>query len=129
RERGGGGPVGWGVEYPNAHLPLKPVPVIAPALDRAPVASIEKRTVAAESTPTRRATGRVPEAARSARPRRSAAQLLDEARTATADWPAAKVTAEGIRRALRTSPANARTLRDTLLAERARTAAVTPVGA
>ncbi len=45
-----------------------------------------------------------------------------EARAATADWPDAKVTGEGIRRAVRTSPANARTLRDTLLAERAATA-------
>ncbi|UUU32731.1 DUF2637 domain-containing protein [Streptomyces sp. CA-210063] len=107
------------VDFTKSTLPLKPVPVIAPAVDRTPVASIEKRTVAAESTPTRRATGRVPESARSARPRRTATQLLDEARTATADWPDAKVTAEGIRRTLRTSPVNARTLRDTLLAERA----------
>jgi hypothetical protein len=49
--------------------------------------------------------------------------LLAEARKATADWPDAKVTAEGIRREVRTSPANARTLRDTILAERAATAA------
>ncbi|BBC37041.1 Conjugal transfer protein [Streptomyces graminofaciens] len=111
------------VDFTKSTLPLKPVPAVALAVDRAPVASIEKRTVAAESTPTRRATGRVPESARSPRPRRTAAQLLDEARTATADWPDAKVTAEGIRRALRTSPVNARTLRDTLLAERAAKAA------
>jgi len=44
--------------------------------------------------------------------------LLAEAREATADWPDAKVTAEGIRREVRTSPANARMLRDTILAER-----------
>ncbi|MDX3841794.1 DUF2637 domain-containing protein [Streptomyces europaeiscabiei] len=111
------------VDFTKSALPLKPVPVISPAVDRAPVASIEKRTVAAESTPARRATGRVPESARSARPRRTAAQLLEEARSATADWPDAKVTAEGIRRTLRTSPANARTLRETLLAERAAKAA------
>lgn len=64
-------------------------------------------------------TGRVPEAARSPRPKRTPEQLLDEARKATAGWPDAKVTAEGIRRAIHTSPANARMLRDTLLAERA----------
>ncbi|QFQ97750.1 DUF2637 domain-containing protein [Streptomyces phaeolivaceus] len=110
------------VDFTKSTLPLKPVPVIAPVV--APVvASIEKRAVAAESTPARRATGRVPEVARSARPRRTAAQLLNEARTATADWPDAKMTAEGIRRTLRTSPVNARTLRDTLLAERAAKAA------
>ncbi|MFD9252682.1 conjugal transfer protein [Streptomyces bottropensis] len=111
------------VDFTKSTLPLKPVPVIPPAADRAPLASIERRTVAAESTPTRRATGRVPKVARSARPRRSAAQLLDEARTVTADWSDAKVTAEGIRRTLRTSPANARTLRDTILAERSAKAA------
>ncbi len=83
------------------------------------VASIERRALASESTPPRKATGRVPDAAKSPRPRRSEAELLAEARKATADWPDAKVTAEGIRRAVRTSPANARMLRDTLLAERA----------
>ncbi|MFF5358730.1 conjugal transfer protein [Streptomyces scabiei] len=111
------------VDFTKSTLPLKPVPVIAPEVDPVPVTSIEKRTVAAESTPTRRATGRVPDSARSARPRRTAAQLLDEARSATDGWPDAKVTAEGIRREIRTSPANARTLRDTILAERAAKAA------
>jgi hypothetical protein len=47
--------------------------------------------------------------------------LLDEARKATAALPDAKVTAEGIRRDIHTSPANARMLRDTILAERATT--------
>ncbi|GGJ43740.1 DUF2637 domain-containing protein [Streptomyces brasiliensis] len=94
-------------------------PKLAPAIDRVPVASIERRTVPAESTRPRRATGRVPEAARSTRPKRTPAQLLDEARAATADWADAQITAEGIRRTVHTSPTNARTLRDTLLAERA----------
>lgn len=82
--------------------------------DRAPVGA-----VAAESTRPRRATGRVPDAARSTRPVRTAEQLLIEARTATADWPDKELTAEGIRRAVRTSPARARDLRETLRAERA----------
>ncbi|MER6152007.1 DUF2637 domain-containing protein [Streptomyces hirsutus] len=99
-------------------LPAKPLPSIAPA----PVAPIERRPVAAESTRSRRATGRVPAVAKSSRPRRTPAELLAEARAATADWPDAKVTAEGIRRAVRTSPVNARTLRDTILAERAASA-------
>nr|WP_324604688.1 conjugal transfer protein [Streptomyces sp. PsTaAH-124] len=94
---------------------LKPLP---PA-DPAPVASIERRAVAAESTRPRRATGRVPDAAKPTRPKRTPDQLLAEARQVAAGWPDAKVTAEGIRRTLRTSPANARMLRDTLLAERA----------
>ncbi|MGV9234900.1 conjugal transfer protein [Streptomyces nigra] len=92
--------------------PLKPTPAIT-----APIVSAQ-RVVGAESTRPRRATGRLPEAARSPRPKRTPDQLLAEARKATADWPDAKVTAEGIRRAVRTSPANARTLRDTLRAER-----------
>ncbi|WP_030812232.1 hypothetical protein [Streptomyces sp. NRRL S-337] len=98
--------------------PLKPLPPVDPA----PVASIERRPVAAESTRPRRATGRVPEAAKPSRPKRTADQLLAEARAATADWPDARVTGEGIRRAIHTSPANARSLRDTILAERAASA-------
>ncbi|MET8221809.1 conjugal transfer protein [Streptomyces sp. NPDC005301] len=100
---------------------LKPLPPVDPAL----VTSIEPRTVAAESTRPRRATGRVPDAAKPRRPKRTPEQLLAEAREATADWPDAKVTGEGIRRAVHTSPANARSLRDTILAERAATAAKT----
>ncbi|MFK4118457.1 DUF2637 domain-containing protein [Streptomyces longwoodensis] len=94
---------------------IKPLPPIEPT----PVASIEPRAVPAESTRPRRATGRVPDVAKPRRPKRTSEQLLAEARTVTADWPDAKVTAEGIRREVHTSPANARTLRDAILAERA----------
>ncbi|WP_406284986.1 hypothetical protein [Streptomyces sp. NBC_00209] len=76
------------------------------------------RAVAAESTHPRRATGRVPDAARSKRPVRTADQLLDEARSATADWSTADLTAEAIRKAVHTSPAKARVLRETLRSER-----------
>ncbi|MGC9381533.1 DUF2637 domain-containing protein [Streptomyces sp. MH13] len=107
------------VGFLKSTLPAKPFPQVDPV----PVASIERRAVAAESTRPRRATGRVPVVAKSTRPKRTPDQLLAEARAATADWPDAKVTGEGIRRAVRTSPANARSLRDTLLAERAATAA------
>ena len=107
------------VGFLKSTLPAKPLPSIAPA----PAAPIERRAVAAESTRPRRATGRVPAVAKSTRPKRTPEQLLAEARKATADWPDAKVTGEGIRRAIHTSPANARSLRDTLLAERAATAA------
>ncbi|MFG2867681.1 DUF2637 domain-containing protein [Streptomyces sp. NPDC048338] len=74
--------------------------------------------VAAEQSAPRRATGRVPEAARSARPRRTADELLAEARQITESWPVEQLTAEGIRKALRTSPDKARMLRETLRAER-----------
>lgn len=102
------------VGFLKSTLPLKPLP----AIEAPTVRPIEPRTAAAESSRPRRATGRVPESARSNRPKRTAEQLLAEARTATAQWPAAKLTAEGIRREVRTSPANARMLRDSLRAER-----------
>ncbi|MFI1046805.1 conjugal transfer protein [Streptomyces griseoruber] len=99
-------PVDLGKSIP----PLKPVRAIeAPAV----------RSVPAESGKPRRATGRLPEVARSSRPKRTPDQLLAEARSATAGWTDAQITAEGIRREVHTSPANARMLRDTLLAERA----------
>ncbi|MFE0443655.1 conjugal transfer protein [Streptomyces fungicidicus] len=97
--------------------PLKPMPAIPAPIE--PAGRPARRTVPAESTPPRRATGRLPEAARSPRPKRTPDQLLTEARSATAELPDAKVTAEGIRRAIHTSPANARKLRDAILAERA----------
>ncbi|MBI0297125.1 conjugal transfer protein [Streptomyces sp. PRKS01-29] len=117
------------VDCGKSTLPLKPVPAIAPPVesaksDRAPVESSKRREAAADSPRPRRTTGRVPEAARSPRPKRTQSQLLDEARTATAGWPDKHITAEGIRREIRTSPANARMLRDAILAERARTAEV-----
>lgn len=92
-----------------------------PAADRAPVIEPIERPVtvvaAAESRP-RRATGRVPRSARTSRPKRTPEQLLDEARSATADWSIEALTAEGIRKAVRTSPEKARGLRETLRAER-----------
>ncbi|PJM93579.1 conjugal transfer protein [Streptomyces sp. CB01373] len=106
------------VDYVKPAVSLKPLASIEPT----PTAPIARRSVAAESTRPRRATGRVPAVAKSTRPKRTTAQLLDEARAVTADWPDAKVTAEGIRREVHTSPANARMLRDTILADRAATA-------
>ncbi|MEV6167572.1 conjugal transfer protein [Streptomyces sp. NPDC051954] len=110
------------VDYVKSTLPLKPVPAIAAPIDPAPVEPTERREVAADAPRSRRATGKVPAVARSPRPKRTADELLAEARTATADWPDRQVTAEGIRRTVRTSPANARMLRDTILAERAKAA-------
>ncbi|WP_405999832.1 DUF2637 domain-containing protein [Streptomyces sp. NBC_00829] len=92
-------------------LPHKPAPAAFPPIE-------PRRAVAADSTRPRRATGRVPQVARSPRPKRTPAQLLDEARAVTAEWPEERLTAEGIRLAVHTSPKNARTLRETLRAER-----------
>ncbi|MFF3300809.1 hypothetical protein [Streptomyces sp. NPDC002908] len=83
-----------------------------------PVKPMAVRTAAAASPRPRRVTGRVPQAARSTRSTRTAEQLLIEARTVTANWSIDDLTAEGIRKAVHTSPAKARVLRETLRAER-----------
>ncbi|MDQ0812452.1 hypothetical protein QFZ63_004166 [Streptomyces sp. B3I7] len=98
--------------------PVKPLPAI-PAPTPAPIETPKRRSVPAESIRPRGTTGRVPDAAKSPRPKRTYEELLSEARKAVAGLPDGKVTAEGIRRAVRTSPANARKLRDALRAERA----------
>ncbi|CAM5456150.1 hypothetical protein SAVIM338S_02881 [Streptomyces avidinii] len=110
-----------------------PVPVIAPVALPESVPVVEpveapqlapvKTVAAAESTP-RRATGRVPKSARTPRPTRDSDELLDEARSVTANWSDGELTAEAIRKAVRTSSARGRLLRDTLKAERAERAAV-----
>lgn len=51
--------------------------------------------------------------------KRTPDEILSEARDVTAAWPDAALTAEGIRTAVHVSQATARTLRDTLKAERA----------
>lgn len=106
------------VGFLKSTLPAKALPAVESIPVQPTVTQIEGRAVAAESTRPRRATGRVPDVARSPRPKRTPGELLAEAREATAEWPDARLTAEGIRREVRTSPANARSLRDTLRAER-----------
>ncbi|MGX8907426.1 hypothetical protein ACR820_19810 [Streptomyces netropsis] len=99
---------------------FEPAPGPESDADPVPLVSVPVRAaVAAESARPRRATGRVPEVARSPRPTRTADELLDEARSVTADWPDTALTADAIRKAVRTSADKARGLRDTLRAERA----------
>ncbi|MCA6094023.1 DUF2637 domain-containing protein [Streptomyces sp. SCA3-4] len=66
----------------------------------------------------RRPTGRVPEVARTPQPSRSWEELLTTARTATAEWADEDLTAEALRKTLRTAPSRARALREALKAER-----------
>jgi hypothetical protein len=95
-----------------------PTPVAdAPALVADPEPAV--RAAAATLSRPRRATGTVPTAARSKRPARTPSELLAEARSATADWADARMTADNIRAAVHTSSVNARALRDALKAERA----------
>ncbi|MFF8284105.1 DUF2637 domain-containing protein [Streptomyces albus] len=104
--------------------PARPLVDPAPATVLAPVDRESddnegpRTTVAAESTRSRSAIGRVPQSARSPRPKRTPAELLEEARSATSGWKDSDLTAEGIRQTVRTSAAKARELRDTLRAER-----------
>ncbi|MFC9267705.1 conjugal transfer protein [Streptomyces zhihengii] len=111
-----------GTERSTSDQPV-PAPVSVTAgpepVDSVPAVRPLVHAVAAEQPRQRRATGRVPESARSARPKRTEAELLIEARSATAGWSIDALTAEGIRKELRTSPTRARVLRDTLRGERA----------
>ncbi|NUK00581.1 conjugal transfer protein [Streptomyces lunaelactis] len=100
-----------------AELPV--VESADPVPDIEPVESAQVNVAAPVEHAPRRATGRVPESARMPRPTRTPDELLSEARSVTADWSAAELTAEAIRKAVRTSSANGRLLRDTLKAERA----------
>lgn len=93
-----------------------PQPTV-PAAPAEPVRPV--KSVAAQSSRPRRATGTVPQSARSPKPTRTPDELLAEARSVTADWPDDRLTADAIRTAVRTSAVNARTLRDALKAERA----------
>ncbi|WP_349637163.1 hypothetical protein [Streptomyces malaysiensis] len=97
-----------------------PAPVDLPEPDR----STPVGAVAAESARPRRATGRVPRSARNNRPKRTPTQLLNEARKATADWSDEELTADRIRKEVRTSAEKARGLRDALRAERAESTAL-----
>ncbi|MGW4629777.1 DUF2637 domain-containing protein [Streptomyces rubiginosohelvolus] len=57
--------------------------------------------------------------AKAKQPKRTPEEILAEAREVTTAWPDAALTADGIRTAVRVSQATARTLRNTLKAERA----------
>ncbi|WP_042401542.1 DUF2637 domain-containing protein [Streptacidiphilus carbonis] len=115
----------------TAPAPTPPIPADAPPAeasvyrdpDPAPLAEVTAlpaavKTAAASVQRPRRATGSLPPAARSPRPPRSDAELLDQARTLTADWPLKRLTADSLRAAVHCSSASARTLRDALKAER-----------
>jgi hypothetical protein len=69
----------------------------------------------------RPATGAVPDAARTRTPTRTPAELLAQARQLTADWSDSELSGERIRKALHTSAANGRSLRDQLQRDRAHT--------
>ncbi|MFF7156773.1 DUF2637 domain-containing protein [Streptomyces sp. NPDC008139] len=94
-----------------------PAPVAPSASESTSAAPLPAPVEPAPSGP-RRPTGPVPKAARTPRPIRTPDQLLSEARQTTAGWSEAELTGEAIRKAVHTSSANGRVLRDALRAER-----------
>lgn len=102
-------------ESAPAPSPAQPAASLVQSGDSRPT---DSPTAAVKVAP-RRPTGRVPQSARTPRPTRTAGQLLAEGREKTAEWSNDALSAEAIRKALRTSAANARTVRDALKAERA----------
>ncbi|WP_234338267.1 conjugal transfer protein [Streptomyces sp. NRRL F-5727] len=112
----------------------QPLPALAPAPadpgptdeeESTPPAAVEStgrvavKVVAAEqSARPERVTRRVPDVAKTPVPRRTRDELLAETRRLTESWPVENLTADRIRRAVRTSPEKGRWLRETLRAER-----------
>ncbi|KUL51661.1 DUF2637 domain-containing protein [Streptomyces sp. NRRL S-1521] len=102
--------------------PADAVPDNAPVPETAPEPAVEEATPPAPKAPRKR-----PGKSRGKPAPRSVADLLTEARTATADWPDAGINAEALRKALRCGAGPARQVRDVLLAERADGRALRPV--
>ncbi|MCF3102954.1 DUF2637 domain-containing protein [Streptomyces roseoverticillatus] len=114
-------PVDRSADSPPAR-PLPPLPVRPRGgAGNGPAGKPSGRAVAhSTGTGPRRATGRVPAAARyEAAGRRTDDELLDTARQQTAGWPDEELNAERLRTTLRIGAAKARNLRDILQAERA----------
>ncbi|GGZ44735.1 hypothetical protein GCM10010387_43810 [Streptomyces inusitatus] len=114
----------------DSPLAVLPTPAVVESADRTPTVDLVKPTAparaavaAADPDRPRRVSGRVPRSARTTRPVRTLDTLLAEAREATADWSDDELTADKIRLTVRTSAERARTIRDTLTAERAKAAA------
>ncbi|WP_367539909.1 DUF2637 domain-containing protein [Streptomyces globisporus] len=116
----------WRSQTPRRERVLLKLGELHPAAEQEPAAPSEPDTAPApeplgapeiEPKPRTKRPPRRP--AKAKQPKRSPKEILAEAREVTTAWPDAALTAEGIRTAVRVSQATARTLRDTLKAERA----------
>ncbi|MEV6992270.1 DUF2637 domain-containing protein [Streptomyces sp. NPDC093228] len=118
---------GWRRKTPRRERVMLRMGELAPAAGPVPVATdpqpepVQEPEPAAPRPPRKR-----PVKAKPAAPQRTAADLLSEARTVTADWTDDAVNAEALRKALRCGSASARQVRDALLAERADGRALRP---
>ncbi|MFE3371666.1 DUF2637 domain-containing protein [Streptomyces sp. NPDC059173] len=114
----------WRSQTPRRERVLLKLGELNPATEQDPPAEAEP-VPASESSEEPKLEPKVPAkpARRTVKPkpkaRRTPDEILAEARQVTTAWPDAALTADGIRTAVRVSQATARTLRDTLKAERA----------
>ncbi|MGW3735052.1 DUF2637 domain-containing protein [Streptomyces sp. NPDC005148] len=110
----------WRSKTPRRERVLLKLGEVAPASEEEPEQPKPKpepgNEGAAPKPPVKRPTRRV---SGKAKGKRTPDEILSEARQVTDAWPDAALTADGIRTAVRVSQATARTLRDTLKAERA----------
>ncbi|MFF9249243.1 DUF2637 domain-containing protein [Streptomyces globisporus] len=116
----------WRSQTPRRERVLLKLGELTPAAEQEPAAPSKPDTppdpepLAAPETepkPKDRRSPRRPVKAK--QPKRTPEEILAEAREVTTAWPDAALTADGIRTAVRVSQATARTLRNTLKAERA----------
>ncbi|MBA4861726.1 DUF2637 domain-containing protein [Streptomyces sp. PSKA54] len=111
----------WRFKTPRRERVLLKLGELAPASEQLPYATPEtapeQPKAEAPKAPRKRATAKPK--AKTAKTVRTPAELLAEAREATADWADDAINAEAIRTALHCSAANSRVLRDLLLSERA----------
>ncbi|MGW0163885.1 DUF2637 domain-containing protein [Streptomyces sp. NPDC003343] len=112
---------GWRRKTPRRERVMLRMGELAPATGPVPVQTDPKpepEPVKAPEPAAPRPPRKRPAKAKPAAPQRTAADLLSEARTVTADWRDDAVNAEALRKALRCGSASARQVRDALLAER-----------
>ncbi|WP_225994475.1 DUF2637 domain-containing protein [Streptomyces sp. SS1-1] len=111
----------WRSKTPRPERVLLKLGELAPASEDVtpvPPQQTEKPKSEAPKTPRKRPAGTKGKA-KTAKAPRTPAELLAEAREATADWADDAINAEAIRTTLHCSAANSRVLRDLLLSERA----------
>ncbi|WSB86662.1 DUF2637 domain-containing protein [Streptomyces cellulosae] len=111
----------WRSKTPRPERVLLKLGELAPASEDVPPVpqqQTEKPKPEAPKTPRKRPAGTKGKA-RTAKAPRTPAELLAEAREATADWADDAINAEAIRTTLHCSAGNSRVLRDLLLSERA----------
>lgn len=118
---------GWRRKTPRRERVMLRMGELAPAAGPAPVETDPKQEpVQAPEPAAPRPPRKRPAKTKPAAPQRTAADLLTEARTVTADWTDDAVNAEALRKALRCGSASARQVRDALLAERAESRPLPP---